>query len=369
MLSKVKPILDKRGAMAELSNLPTNKKIWIDLDNSPHVVFFRPILRELEKKGYQTFVTARDCFQVCGLAELHGLKYVRIGKHYGKNKLLKIVGTLYRGLQLLSPCLGERPCVAVSHGSRSQLIAAKLLGMHSVMISDYEYTKGYRLLRPYLLIIPELLMKGIAANDAEHAEQYPGIKEDVYIPEFVPDDAILEELKINRDNILITVRPPATEAHYHSPESERMFNEVVDFFGSKENLQMVMLPRNEKKQGDLIRSKWGKWCDEGKIIIPKRVVNGLNLIWHSDLVVSGGGTMNREAAALGVPVYSIFRGKVGAVDRYLSEKGRLILIENQDQLYSKILLARRNKSFNPASSDNRALQKIVSHIVNIIEGQ
>jgi len=136
----------------------------------------------------------------------------------------------------------------------------------------------------------------------------------------------------------------------------------------KENIQIVLLPRSEKQKA-FVGKRWASYIAERRIIIPKHAVDGLNLIWHSDLVISGGGTMNREAAALGVPVYSIFRGKIGAVDRYLSEKGRLILIENKAQLYSKIVLARRDKSFNPASSDNLALQKIVSHIVNIIEGQ
>jgi predicted glycosyltransferase len=351
-----------------MSPSTSKKKIWIDLDNSPHAPFFKPILRELERKGYETRVTARDCFQVCGLADLHGLKYVRIGKHYGKNKMLKIMGTLYRSLQLVRRVNRENVDIAVAHGSRSQILAAKMMKMKSIQIADYEFTKGYELLRPDFVISPEVINSNILKRRCKQICTYPGIKEDVYIPEFVPDPRILGDLRVNGGNILATIRPPATEAHYHNPESERLFTEVVDYIGPIQYTCMVVLPRNEK-QAEAIKQHWPRWCSNGKMIIPKEVVDGLNLIWHSDLVISGGGTMNREAAALGVPVYSIFRGKVGAVDRYLSEKGRLVLIENQDQLHSKILLARRNKSFNPASSDNHALQKIVFHIVNIIEGQ
>jgi predicted glycosyltransferase len=169
---------------------------------------------------------------------------------------------------------------------------------------------------------------------------------------------------------VIIVRPPATEAHYHKPESETFFITALNYLSGREDrhMKVVILPRNDS-QLDWIRKVCPSIMEDTRFLIPKEVLNGLNLIWHSDLVISGGGTMNREAVALGVPVYSIFRGKIGAVDRYLSQKGRLILIESEDQIYSKIVLAHRNKSYNPQNGNNSALQKIVSHIVNIIEGQ
>ena len=104
---------------------------------------------------------------------------------------------------------------------------------------------------------------------------------------------------------------------------------------------MIILPRNERTQKDFIYRTWPTWCEEGKIAIPEQVVDGLNLIWHSDLVISGGGTMNREAAALGVPVYSIFRGTLGAVDKYLAERGRLVMIQTEGDVESKIDLVKR----------------------------
>ncbi len=352
-----------------MRRVTNGRNIWIDLDNSPHVPFFAPIIKELEMRGYGVTLTARDCFQVCGLADLHNLRCVAIGKHYGKNIALKGAGTVFRALQLLSPVSRAKPDLSLSHGSRSQVLVSKILGIKCVMILDYEHSKGVILVHPHFIIIPELLKNAMANERSRHLHTYPGIKEDVYVPDFVPDPNIIREIGIHEGMILTTIRPPATEAHYRNPESQVLFTEVVDYLVSKENVQIVMLPRNEKPQGDFIRSKWANWVDEGKIIIPKKVIKGLNLIWHSDLVISGGGTMNREAAALGVPVYSIFRGKIGAVDRYLSEKGRLILIENKNEICSKIVLARRDKSYKTACSNNVALQGIVSHIVNIIEGQ
>jgi predicted glycosyltransferase len=211
-------------------------------------------------------------------------------------------------------------------------------------------------------MVPELISNNLNWH-SKRIEKYPGIKEDVYVPDFVPDEKILRELDLNGESIIVTIRPPATEAHYHNNESEALFTEVVNFLGSTDRVQMVVLPRNEKEQGDLIRSKWAIWCNERKIVIPPKVVHGLNLIWHSDLVVSGGGTMNREAAALGVPVYSIFRGRIGAVDKYLAKVGRLTLIESLGEVRAKVLPVVRPKS----QKTDRKNRTTLIHIVDVIE--
>jgi len=355
------PVLLSDNKRRDQTMIPGNNTIWIDLDNSPHVPFFAPIIKEVEKRGHQVTLTARDCFQVCGLADLHGFRYLRIGKHYGKNKALKVAGTLYRALQLVRSASKTKPSLALSHGSRSQVFASKMLGIRSSVIIDYEFTKGLPVIRPDALIVPELIFDGMKSRSSS-LFTYPGIKEDVYVPDFVPDPKILEELGINGEHLLVTIRPPATEAHYHNPEAEVLFAEAVDYLGSLDDVRMVILPRNEKKQGDFIKSRWAEWCNSRKIIIPEHVVDGLNLIWHSDLVISGGGTMNREAAALNVPVYSIFRGKIGAVDQYLSNTGRLTLIEKPEDVRTKVKVVRRDKPKDAGQRDRKTLIRIVDLI-------
>ena len=314
-------------------------------------------------------LSARDCFQVCGLADLYDFQYKRIGRHYGKNKILKVVGTLIRSLQLLPTALREKPALAVSHGSRSQLITANLLRIRLVMLFDYEYTqgKGIGFVTPKWVIGPEVISDTVIESDKTRFLTYPGIKEDVYVPSFRPNPTILNELGIEGDDFVVTIRPPATEAHYHNPESDKLFYAVVEFLGHHSHVRIVILPRNEKKQTALVKNTWPEWSATGKIIIPDHVVNGLDLIWYSDFVVSGGGTMNREAAALGVPVYSIFRGKIGAVDRYLSNTGRLTLIESAEDIPKKIVLARRNRPPKPNHGNPVALHQIVDHIEAILK--
>lgn len=312
-------------------------------------------------------VTARDCFQVFGLADLFKLSYRKIGRHYGKNIALKVGGTLFRSLQLLPTALKERPVLALSHGSRSQLIAASMTRIPVVMITDYEHGKEVGFVEPGWVIIPEVIPERVIQFDKTHILKYPGIKEDVYVNNFIPDPSIKDELDLREDDIVVTLRPPATEAHYHNPESEGLFSKVVNFIGKKSNTRMVILPRNEKTQTSSFKKMWPDWVNTGKIIIPQHAISGLNLIWYSDLVVSGGGTMNREAAALGVPVYSIFRGEIGAVDRYLVDTRRLTLIQNPQDIHKKIALSRRNRPQNPKTPKRAALHQIVDHIEAIVK--
>lgn len=342
------------------------KTIWIDLDNTPHIPFFRPIIDELNDRGYRVRVTARDAFQVCDLADYYHMTYRRIGRHYGKNKAMKIVGSLVRAMQLVPAMIGDRPHLAVSHGSRTQLIAATLMGIPSVMIYDYEYAKALVSIHPTWVMVPDIIPDSSLAYGKTNVYKYPGIKEDVYVPGFRPDPTIRQELGIADDSLMITVRPPATEAHYHSHKSEELFESLIVFLSGKPNVQIVMLPRNGK-QGAFVRELWPELFRCGRLIIPERAVDGLNLIWNSDLVVSGGGTMNREAAALGVPVYSIFRGKIGAVDHYLADCGRLVLLETADDFAAKIVLARRERDPRAGSRNNPSLQGIVDKIVEATE--
>ncbi len=342
-------------------------KIWIDLDNTPHVPFFKPIIRELEKKGYTVVITARDAFQVCELATLYGLTYEKVGRHYGKNPFFKVLGLCWRSLQLLSFLIREKPALGLSHGSRSQILLCNLLRIPTVMIMDYEHAQTPLLLQPRWEIIPEALAdESLQCKTKERVLIYKGIKEDVYAPEFQPDPSIMAQLKINSESIFVTVRPPANEAHYHNTESDGLFTAFMERVCAMQGVTVILLPRN-KSQELQIRKDWPQWFEDAKVIIPKQAVNGLNLLWHSDLVVSGGGTMNREAAALDVPVYSIFRGKSGAVDRQLQKEGRLVLIYNVDEVNNNILLQHRNKGAIPAGIKiGKTLEIIIEHIELII---
>jgi predicted glycosyltransferase len=341
-------------------------KIWIDLDNTPHVPFFEPIIDELRARGFPLLVTARDAFQVCDLADKKRISYKKIGRHYGKNRVRKVAGLAYRSLQLASVVLAEKPALAVSHGARAQILLGNLVGIPSLLLLDYEHVEFPLMMRPTWFMSPAMIPDGAFGNKTNQVRKYPGIKEDVYAWKLMPDAGILSELGIRESEVVATVRPPATEAHYHNPEAEILFTAFMNRACRAPNLRVVLLPRN-KKQGDLIRAQSPHWFEEGKTVIPRGALDGLNLIWHSDFVVSGGGTMNREAAALGVPVYSIFRGTIGAVDRCLAAEGRLVLVTSVEEVNQKICLGKRARKSLAEVTSRRTLQSIVDSIQEIIE--
>ncbi len=346
-------------------NKYSNITIWIDLDNSHHVPFFAPIIKELQNKGYKICLSARNYSQTVHLAQLVGMDFKVIGKHHGKNKLRKIAGLIYRSLQLLPFVFKSRPVVALSHGSRSQMIAAFLFRIPIVMFLDYEFIQTIPFVKPDLVFLPKVISKEKLESMGSKVIHYPGIKEDVYVPSFTPDRSILTEAKFDNDKIIIVLRPPAYEAHYQSPKSEKLFEDAMDFLIANKSVQTIILPRDDK-QKLFIQKKFETAIKNKSIFIPSTVVDGLNLMWFADLVISGGGTMNREAAALGVPVYSIFRGAIGDVDKHLEKTGRLVLIKSLEDLKTKIKLEKRIQVSRRENLKSFTLQSIINNLEDFI---
>jgi uncharacterized protein len=344
------------------------KKIWIDFDNSPHVPFFLPIIEELRKRGHKVILTARDSYQVCELLKFHQISCTVIGSHWGKNRLLKICGTLFRAARLLPTIIREKPDLAVSHGSRAQVLSCSLLGIPTVAIADYEFTAKIAFPRCQWIFVPQFIPESTSPKARKQVMKYPGLKEDVYVPQFRPDLTLKRQLGLDPKDLIVTVRPPATEAHYHNPEADVLLVEALNFLMERPDVRVILLPRNER-QARILKKDWSKWIANRRILIPEHVVDGLNLIWCSDLVISGGGTMNREAAALGVPVYSIFRGRIGGVDKYLAASGRLTMLETAEDVRSKIVLERGDVTKRKATSQSATLQCIVEGILSIVEHQ
>ncbi len=350
-----------RPAVAAAAARIRPRRVWIDLDNTPHVPFFLPIIRELQTAGHSVVLTARDAFQVCALADYHGLAYTTVGRHYGANKVLKVAGTLWRAAQLLPVVLREKPDISMSHGSRPLVLVSAVLRIPSMLLFDYEHARRLPFVKPALGVAPDSIDgPALASHFRYGVRSYRGLKEDVYAASFHPDSTILRTLGLAPDEIVVTIRPPATEAHYHNPEAETLFVEVVNLLGATDGVRMVILPRTAGAQREFINRTWPRLCEATKIVIPPHAVDGLNLVWFSDLVVSGGGTMNREAASLGVPVYSIFRGQLGAVDRYLADQGRLVLIKNVDDVRTKIRVVKRARCAAPADVERPALRQILA---------
>ena len=349
-------------------------KIWIDLENSPHIPFFVPIIERLKEMDCEVIITARDCFQVCELADMAGLTYRKIGHHYGKHRVAKLYGLAVRVYQLASYIRAEKPDLSVSHGSRSLILLSSLLKIPNLTMMDYEHA-DQRLIGWFgpnelkWTMTPEVVPStNFERAGASHNRvlQYPGIKEDVYVPFFKPDPAFRSKLGFSPTDLIVTIRPPATEAHYHNPESEQLLKVLFEMIRRRPEVKTVVLPRTPRQEAELRREEPDLF-NSGQAIVPKHAVDGLDLIWCSDLVVSGGGTMNREAAALGVPVYSLFRGTLGAVDEYLARSGKLVLLKDEQDVRDHLRIVRRPIRDKAQSAEHATLDAIVNQITNILE--
>src|SRR5580700_65334 len=230
------------------------KKIWIDLENSPHVPFFKPIIDELERRGYAVVLTARDCFQVRELADLFGLRYRMIGRHYGKHRLAKLAGLAIRTLQMANYILRQKPDLAVSHGSRSLFLLSSLLKIPTITITDYEHASWIGTFQRAWVMAPDVIPKDVFLAKGYKEDQilrYPGIKEDVYAPSFLPDATVRQRLSLSDQDLVVTIRPPATEAHYHNPESSRLLDAVFETIANHPDAKVVLLPRTPRQEADL----------------------------------------------------------------------------------------------------------------------
>jgi predicted glycosyltransferase len=330
--------------------------IWIDLDNSPHVPLFAPIIRHFRKAGVDVLLTARDHSQTVELLDLAGFAgtYTIVGRHYGKSKVRKVWGVMARTLDL-SFVRKMDISVAVSHGSRSMVLAS--LGakraIPTLTMYDYEYTETRLFNRLSDLVavpdaIPDEVLDEIGLP-VKKRRKYPGIKEELYVRDFKPDPQFRTNFLATHgrasylSKVLATLRPPATTANYHSDKSEVLFDDILHLLLNAEHVTTVIVPRTAE-QSVAIAERVSNIADVGaRCILLDSPVDGLQLTFASDLLISGGGTMNREAALLGVPVYSIFAGRQGALDRQMEEDGRITFIRDARDL-SKIRLERRDQA-------------------------
>jgi hypothetical protein len=274
------------------------------------------------------------------MLEKEGMKYHRIGKHWGRNEGMKILGTLIRVAQLYNFSLGKRIDLALSHGSRGLVLASYMRRIPSITMFDYEYvdTKIFTVFSSRLLVPGAIhdILKGRTGR-ARKLLAYDGFKEMIYLHGYHPSAGILHELGIDPEKKVIVIRPPARLAHYHNPKSEIMCDKILDHFLHFRDIQIVLLVRTPEE-----RSWYLSKDIPARLFIPQLPVNALDLMYFSDLVISGGGTMNREAALMNVPTISIFAGTKGAIDTILEKQNRLRFISDPSEI-DTIEVAKRGK--------------------------
>jgi uncharacterized protein len=297
-------------------------RIWIDITAPAHVLVFRPLIGLLRERGDEIEVTARDYAQTVQLLELHGIEAELIGRHGGRSRLGKLGTMLTRLSGLRRWARGKHFDAALAHGSHHLTMTARALGIPSSTTFDYEFATVQHQLgcrAATFVVVPEAIpperLERYGVRPPK-LRRYEGLKEEYYLADFEADPGVLEPLGLDREGILVVVRTPPDVSLYHR-KSNRLFPQVLNHLGSEEGVQAVVLPRTTE-QRDFVRG-----LELPSVVVPDEAVDAQSLIAFSDLVVSAGGTMNREAAALGVPVYTTYGGRLGGVDEMLIREGRL----------------------------------------------
>ena len=308
-------------------------RIWIDLANSPHVPFFRALIPEFVARGHQVEISARDFAQTVELALNAGMTPHVIGGHGGGSITGKAGNLIGRAGALRKWARDRGFDIALSHNSYAQIAAAAALGVKAVTLMDYEHQPANHLAFRLAsrVIVPRAFPGGELKKygaTTRKVKRYEGTKEDVYLADFVPDPKFAEELLrlgVASKDVLVVARPPAREALYHRFENE-LFDELLVSLCARDGVRVILLPRSEAQRADF------ESRNLAKLIMPREALDGANLIAAADLVVSAGGTMNREAAALGVPAVSIYAGKWAAIDQELMDEGRLQRISTREEI-------------------------------------
>jgi predicted glycosyltransferase len=298
-------------------------RVWVDITAPAHVLVFRPLIALLRQRGDEVEVTSRDYAQTIQLLQLHGIEAQILGAHGGRSRLGKARSLFSRMHALRSWARGRSFDVALAHGSHELTLTARRLGIPSATTFDYEFAwlqhqlglrAATRVVVPEAIPAERLERYGV---EPPKLGRYPGLKEEYYLADFEPDPSALDTWEIDPARTLVVVRTPPDVSLYHR-RSNPLFPQVLDHLGRNESVHAIVIPRTPE-QRDYVRA-----LGLPSVLVPDAAVDGQSLIALSDLVVSAGGTMNREAVALGVPVYTTYGGRLGGVDEMLIREHRLI---------------------------------------------
>ncbi len=335
-------------------------RIWIDLANSPHVPFFRSLIPEFKQRQHEVVVTARDFAETVPLAIAAGIEPQTIGAHGGGKLTGKAGNLVQRAMSLARWARGKNFDLAVSHNSYSQILAARALSLTTVTLMDYEHQPAnhmaFRMATRVIVprAFPDSALQKFGAT-GDKVRRYDGIKEDVYLANFQSNPEFpnqLRHLGVAPQDVLVVVRPAASEALYHRFENQ-LFDQLLKKLLATPGAKIVLLPRNHEQRQHFSKSA------EANLIVPDEPLDGANLIAFSDLIISAGGTMNREAAALGVPAASIYAGEWAALDEHLVREGRLKKIATPSDIQA--LNVEKKGATTP-----RSAAKVLAEVANLI---
>ena len=341
-----------------------NKTLWFDFENAPHVWVLKEIIKTLESKGYKAFITARDFSNTLSLCDYLNIPYTDVSVNKNNSgKISKFYSIFLRSVKLKRLLRNNniKPLIAISHGSRSQALASSFLGIKQISLDDYEYSfSGFNRYVNYLLT-PFPVQKEDWGKYKNKVINYPGLKEELYLcnkENYCSNDIYLDNTKIN-----IIFRPESTTAHYSNKESNELQEIVINKFEEQQSkIFVILFPRDDNQKNEICEKFFSRGIN---YYLPEKSINGPAIISKCDLLIGGGGTMTREACVLGIPSYTFFKGKLGAVDKHLIKEKKLFIIKEKNDM-EQIVFDKVNEHNINISGD--ALKFVTEFIEKTISG-
>ncbi len=303
-------------------------RVWVDLTNTAHVVVLRPLVELLEARGHAVEITARPLSHTVELLDDWGHPYAAFGRHGGVRRADKARAAAARVRQMVRFGRARGPFdAALAHGSTDLPVACRLLGVPNATMFDYEWALAQHHLNCRManrVLVPESIPPQRLARFGARGSKlvrYPGLKEEYVLHGFEPDAGVLEALGVDRSRPLCVVRTAPSYALYLGGSSTPMLPRLLERL-DEERVQTVVLVRNGEQASDVHA------LGLSSVIVPPRAVDARSLVAFADALVSAGGSMNREAAALGTPVWTMFEGRMGGVDEQLVREGRLRVLRD-----------------------------------------
>jgi uncharacterized protein len=298
-------------------------RVWVDLTNTAHVLVLRPLVELLEGDGHEVEITARPLSHTLELLDDWGHPYTSFGRYGGVSRAGKARAALGRAAQMLGFGRGRGFDRALAHGSTDLPMACRALRIPNTTMFDYEWAALQHHVNCRLatrVLVPDAIpAERLARYGARPPKlvRYPGLKEEYYMANFEPDTAVLDQLGVDRELPLCVVRTAPSYALYLGGSENPLLPRLLRHVADAEGAQTVVLARTPQQRSEITA------LGLERVIVPDRAVDGRSLVAFADALISAGGTMNREAAVLGTPVWSIFEGRMGAVDEMLESEGRL----------------------------------------------
>lgn len=288
-------------------------KIWIDISNAPHAHFFKHVIKKVKAK---TIVTTRAFDSIPQILDLHNINYTIIGNHGGSGIKEKLIASSKRILELAEFIADKDVDLAVFKHSVEAPRVAFGLQIPSVCVLDNENAVAQnklmlplstKVIAPQCIPAHEIMQFGV---QKENLIQFNGICELAHVHGFTPDPGVLTELGLDPDKKIVVMRPEPVKANYFNGDKKKTI--IKKILQNNSFDQCVVFPRIEEQK---------KVLHFPNTVIPEKAVDTLSLMHYAGLVISAGGSMNREAICVGTPALSTYPEKLLSVTKFLIEKG------------------------------------------------